>query len=92
MDKEYRPLSQDEIALLLAQGCEAEDWSKVFFTGEDPASLGRIRNVRFSGEVRFGRFSGEFPLPGGLHKKAGLRDATLHNVTVGDDCCIENIR
>ncbi len=92
MDKEYRPLSQDEIALLLAQGCEAEDWSKVFFTGEDPASLGRIHNVRFSGEVRFGRFSGEFPLPGGLHKKAGLRDATLHNVTVGDDCCIENIR
>ena len=90
--KTYRPLEPGEIDILREQGCEAEDWSRVLFSGDDPSSLRRIRNVQFSGTVLFGRFSGEFSLPGGLSKRSGMRDVTLHNVTVGDDCCIENIR
>lgn len=90
--KTYRTLAPEEITLLRGQGCEAEDWGRVLFSGDDPGSLRHIRNVQFSGTVLFGRFSGEFSLPGGLRKHAGLRDVTLHNVTVGDDCCIENIR
>ena len=90
--KTYRTLAPEEITLLRGQGCEAEDWGRVLFSGDDPGSLRHIRNVQFSGSVLFGRFSGEFSLPGGLRKHAGLRDVTLHNVTVGDDCCIENIR
>ena len=90
--KTYRTLDPEEITLLRGQGCEAEDWGRVLFSGDDPGSLRHIRNVQFSGTVLFGRFSGEFSLPGGLRKHAGLRDVTLHNVTVGDDCCIENIR
>ena len=90
--KTYRTLAPEEITLLREQGCEAEDWGCVRFSGDDPGSLRHIRNVQFSGTVLFGRFSGEFSLPGGLRKHAGLRDVTLHNVTVGDDCCIENIR
>ena len=31
-------------------------------------------------------------LPGGIRKHSGLRHVTLHNVTVGDNCCIENIQ
>lgn len=31
-------------------------------------------------------------LPGGIGKHSGLRHVTLHNVTVGDNCCIENIQ
>ena len=30
-------------------------------------------------------------LPGGIRKHSGLRNATLHNVTVGDDTLIENV-
>ena len=33
----------------------------------------------------------EFVFPGGLRKHAGIHDAILHNVTVGDNCLIENI-
>ena len=33
-----------------------------------------------------------FDLPGGIAKHAGLSYVTLHNVTVGDNCCIENIQ
>ena len=85
---DYRNLTQKEIDQLKAAGCEAEDWGNVLTSGR---SVDHIRRVRFSGTVRFGRFEREFELPGGLKKHAGLSDATLHNVTVGDDCLIENI-
>ena len=51
-----------------------------------------VYHTRFSGNVRLGVFNGEFVLPGGIKKHAGLRHVTLHNVTVGDNCCIENIQ
>jgi hypothetical protein len=84
----YRNLTQQEIDKLVAAGCEAEDWGRVLTSAPE---VSRIRRVRFSGTVRFGRFEREFELPGGLKKHAGISDATLHNVTVGDDCLIENI-
>ena len=85
----YRKLNQEEIDLLLAQGCQADDWSCVEIT--DPESLRYIRNVHFSGSVRWGSFHEEFTLPGGVRKHSGIRNATLHNVTVGDDTLIENV-
>ena len=89
MTNQYRPLTQEEIALLESRNCKAEDWSTVFIT--DSKSLNYIRGVRFSGTVCFGRFSEVFILPGGIRKHSGLRNATLHNVTVGDDSLIENV-
>ena len=89
MTKNYRPLTPEEIALLESRSCKAEDWSTVFIT--DAKSLNYIRGVRFSGTVRFGRFSEVFILPGGIKKHSGLRNATLHNVTVGDESLIENV-
>ncbi len=84
----YRNLTQKEIEKLVAAGCEAEDWGTVF---TDAPEVDHICRVRFSGTVRFGRFDRMFEFPGGLRKHAGLRDATLHNVTIGDNCLIENI-
>ena len=42
--------------------------------------------------MKLGIFRSCFSLPGGIKKHAGLRHVTLHNVTVGDNCCIENIQ
>ena len=84
----YRKLTDNEIAKLSAAGCEAEDWGEVYV---DNPALEHVKHVRFSGSVRFGRFERVFELPGGLKKHSGLFNATLHNVTVGDDCLIENI-
>ena len=39
-----------------------------------------------------GVFEHEFTLPGGICKHSGLSYVTLHNVTVGDNCCIENVK
>ena len=87
----YRNLSQQEISLLQTAGCEAEDWGNVYTSMEDSSGLAWIRDVRFSGEVRFGRFDRWFELPGGLRKHSGLNRATLHHVTVGDNSLVENV-
>ena len=69
--------------------CSAEDWSRVLVAdGFDPS---RVSHSRFSGDVRLGVFEKEFALAGGMKKKAGLYRVTLHNVEVGDNCCIENV-
>ena len=86
---EYKSLTPQQIEFLTERGCKAEDWSTVCTS--DPESLKYIRNVRFSGEVKFGRFEAAFTLPGGLRKHSGLRNVPLHNVTVGDNSLVENI-
>ena len=86
---DYRPLTRAEVDQLISFGCRAEDWSTI--ETSDPESLKYIRNVRFSGTVRFGKFEAQFTLPGGLHKHAGIRNATLHNVTIGDNSLVENV-
>ncbi len=84
-----RNLSEKEVAVLQGRGCSSEDWGAVQI--ECPESLDYINNVHFSGKVTLGRFEKEFTLPGGLKKHSGVRNATLHNVTVGDNTLIENV-
>lgn len=88
--KMYRHLTSDEIAILQANMCTAQNWDDVEVT-EDFAPC-HIKYVRFSGKVRLGSFNKEFSLAGGIRKHSGIYFATLHNVTVGDDCCIENVK
>lgn len=87
---EYRTLTEAERAVLQAQNCTAVDWNDVLVC--DDFSPEYVRYTRFSGTVRLGSFSKEFELPGGMKKHSGLYHATLHNVTVGNDCCIENVK
>lgn len=83
-------MTEDEILRLKSQSCLADDWEKVRVA--DGFSTEFVHHTRFSGEVKLGVFQGEFILPGGICKHSGLRHVTLHNVTVGDNCCIEHIQ
>ncbi|MBQ8050415.1 MAG: DUF4954 family protein [Bacteroidaceae bacterium] len=87
---QYRNLTQPEIEQLEQQGCTAEDWAAVTIHPELNPKY--VRQVRFSGTCRIGQFQKAFTMPGGIHKHSGLFHVTLHNVSVGDDCCIENIK
>ena len=88
--KSYRKLSDTEIAVLQSQMCTAEDWNRIEVSeGFTPEF---IRYTRFSGDIRIGAFNKEFCLAGGMKKHSGLYHTTLHKVTVGDDCCIENVK
>ena len=86
----YRKLTAEEIARLQAQSCLADNWDRVSVAVGFNTDY--VHHTRFSGEVRLGVFEGEFVLPGGIRKHSGLRHVTLHNVSVGDNCCIENIQ
>ena len=86
----YRKLTQQEIDVLKSQMCSAEDWDLVEVAeGFAPEY---VRYVRLSGNIRLGAFRKEFGLAGGIRKHSGIYYATLHNVTVGDDCCIEHVK
>ena len=87
---EYRNLTSSEIEKLEAAGCSARSWADVV-TSAEALDVSRIRGVNFLGPVRLGRFEKEFALPGNVVKPSGIRNATLSNVTVGDNCLIENI-
>ncbi|MGM9736383.1 MAG: DUF4954 family protein [Candidatus Cryptobacteroides sp.] len=87
---DYRKLTADEIAALKANMCFCPDWTLIdVHEGFSPEY---VHHTRFSGNIRLGAFRKEFSLPGGMKKHSGLFHTTLHNVTVGDDCCIENVK
>ena len=87
--KNYRKLTGDEILQLKSQSCTADDWEQI--TVDERFTAAHVHHTRFSGKVKLGVFHTEFTLPGGIKKHSGLRHATLHNVVLGDNCCIENI-
>ena len=88
--EDYRKLTEKEIGRLCAQMCTAEDWNRIEVA--EGFSTDYVYYTRFSGSVRLGCFNKEFVMAGGIRKHSGLYHATLHNVTVGDDCCIENVK
>lgn len=88
--KNYRKLTDTEKDVLVSQMCTAADWDDIEVVDGFDAKY--VRNCRFSGRIRMGKFEKVFYLPGGMQKHSGIYFATLHNVTVGDDCCIENVK
>lgn len=85
----FRSLTSEEIAALESRGCTCSDWSGVEVS--DGFSPERISNVEFSGKIRLGRLDGKFYLPGGAVRNSSIANATLHNVSVGDNVYIRQV-
>jgi hypothetical protein len=88
-NKIYRKLTDKEIATLTVYGCSAENWNNVTVDPEFKPDF--ISSVHFSGTIRLGKFEKTFESEGGLKKHAGITQAILHNVTVGNDVYINRI-
>ena len=86
----YRKLTPQEVEILKRQMCTATDWEQIEVAEDFNPDY--VSYTRFSGKIRIGAFRKEFELAGGIRKHSGLYHTTLHNVTVGDDCCIENVK
>ena len=86
---EYRTLTTDEIEILENQNCWADDWSNVLVDDEFQPSY--YRRVTFYGEIKLGRTDKSLEVSDGFFKHTGINNAVLHNVSIGDDCLIENI-
>ena len=86
---EYRQLTQQEIDILEHNVCWAEDWQRVMVAdGFKPYNFHR---VMFYGDIRLGEFNKCVEVAKGFFKHSGINDATLRNVTVGNDCLIEKV-
>ena len=85
----YRHLTAEEIIQLEKQLCTAPEWGRVLVS--ESFSPDHVFSSRFTGDIRLGAFDKEFSLAGGMKKHAGLYHVTLHNVEVGDNCCIESV-
>ena len=87
--REYRQLTQEEVLVLENNGCWAEDWSRVMV--DMVFRPYNFHRVMFYGDIRLGKFEKMVEVAQGFHKHSGINDATLRNVTVGDDCLIEKV-
>ena len=87
--RDYRNLTQDEIDVLESNSCWAESWERVK-VAEDFSPYG-FHRVVFYGDIRLGVFEKQVEVTSGFTKHAGINDATLRNVTVGDNCLIEKV-
>ena len=88
---EYRCLSAAETAALKKNGCRCEDWSKVKAAWGKDSYTDYISETEFSGDIILGRFDKTITLPGGLERHSRISKACLHNVTIGDNCIVNNI-
>ena len=87
---QYRSLTFEEIEILESNSCWAEDWSRVE-VAEDGFQAKFFHRVMFYGDVQLGSVQKEVEITKGFVKHSGINDATLHNVTVGNDCLIEKV-
>ncbi len=87
--KEYIHLTEQQIESLKNKDCWAEDWNEILVTADFDAS--RCHRVQFYGWARLGNGSGTVEITEGFVKNCGIYNATLRNVTIGDNCLIENI-
>ena len=87
---QYRSLTFEEIEILESNSCWAEDWSRVE-VAEDGFQAKFFHRVMFYGDVQLGSVQKEVEITKGFVKHSGINDATLRNVTIGNDCLIEKV-
>ena len=85
----YRLLTEDEIIILENNGCTAEDWTAVNVAEDFQPN--HVRNTSFYGEINLGVFEKNVEITKGFIKHTGINRATLRDVTIGDNCLIENV-
>jgi UDP-3-O-[3-hydroxymyristoyl] glucosamine N-acyltransferase len=86
---DYRPLTSEEIEVLKSNDCWAEDWTSVNVSESFKPNF--MHRVMLYGEVNIGGFDKNVEVSQGFVKHSGINNATLRNVTIGDDCLIENV-
>ncbi|MDE7456637.1 MAG: DUF4954 family protein [Prevotella sp.] len=87
--RNYRQLREEEINVLESNSCWAESWDNVMV--DEAFSPYGFHRVVFYGNIRLGKFEKQVEVTKGFTKHAGINDATLRNVTVGDNCLIEKV-
>lgn len=86
---EYRQLDEKEIRQLEDNNCWAEDWQRVMVA--DDFNSNAVRNVTFYGDVKLGSFDKSIEVSKTFMRRTGVYNATLRNVTIGNNSLVENV-
>lgn len=86
---EYRQLDEKEIRQLEDNNCWSEDWQRVMVA--DDFNPNAVRNVTFYGDVKLGSFDKSIEVSKTFMRRTGVYNATLRNVTIGNNSLIENV-
>ncbi len=86
---EYRQLDEKEIRQLEDNNCWAEDWQRVMVT--DDFNPNAVKNVTFYGDVKLGSFNKSIEVSKTFMRRTGVYNATLRNVTIGNNSLVENV-
>ena len=86
---DYRSLTSEEIEVLKSNDCWAEDWTSINVSEDFKPNY--MHRVMLYGEVNIGAFNKNVEVSQGFVKHSGINNATLRNVTIGDDCLVENV-
>jgi len=86
----FRPLSADQIAQLIDQGCSCDDWSNIHVA--EGFNADTVKSTHFSGHVKLGVFEKQVSFFGNVIKPTGISNSTIHNCTIGNDVYISWVK
>jgi hypothetical protein len=87
--KDYRPLSSEQIEVLVKNNNTAEDWDRILVTEEFDPLL--VRNCEFWGLVRIGTLTPTFIEYHELRLPVGLSNSTIISCDIGDEVAMRNV-
>ena len=86
----FHTLSDEQVNQLIGQGCTCKDFSKVQVAEGFKAET--VKSTHFSGDMKLGVFEKQVSFFGGVTRPAGIKDATIHNCTIGNNVYINRVR
>lgn len=86
----YRNLSSEEISILKSNACWAEDWDDIE-VAEEGFLPQFVQRTNFYGKIRIGALDGTIEVTKDFPRHAGIKNATLRNVTIGNNCIIDMV-
>jgi len=84
-----RELTDEEINQLEDNGCTAEDWTAVQV--DEDFRPAYVRNTHFFGDIEIGALDNNIEVAPGFMLHSGIYNATLRNVSMGNNCLVRNI-
>lgn len=90
IDKKYRHLTTEEIAILIQNHNYSTDWNSVMVT--DTFNPQQIKNSKFYGNVWIGNISSQYLNYKDLNLACGIYNSQIINSEIGDDNAIHHVR
>jgi NDP-sugar pyrophosphorylase family protein len=87
---DYRSLTEEEISILLSQGCLADKWSDI--SVKEEFSSAYIWYTSFEGIITLGIYSGTIEADNGISRKCGIYNSHIRHCEIADNVLISDVK